>query len=991
MSSYQDKKENYQITITEDIDFLQVIKFLNKKNNPDETLTKQYIHSLFTPLLSYIIDYLNNNDEKILVIGRGQIQNLKVVYSILNKEIYNLFFKRKKGKVFDGKEDINYDIEPEKENYYICFKKKDENISKEKQYLEKIFHQEIYDNDEQLINSVSLEDILELKKKEIISMYKFGYSIQERIINLLNAKSNNSIIELPNIIFYEKNDYYKLYNEFDRILTVEKDTKVSNFQVYLKAVFKKRKPVSITKIQNGETLSLNANSCNFIEVKTSTKYLLGEEKKEKEVNKADNKSNDIKYGSVSSISSQYSGVKKDNNDFNHKIYKNMTAFIELFQNLKKYFIEINLIIIIDSIFPKNFLFFAEKFATNFVKESSFNFNLFFVHIEPDIEYVHIIDEFENINKNLNEKEEKIKNQEEKIKNQEEKIKNQEEKIKNLVKDSKDKENKIKNQEDEINNLKKDSKESRLKIGTLTEKIYEFEKKSKIKKEKKNIQKEIIKSDIILKEINKFDIKNTKKEENLIIGEFQNPNFTTLSKLFKINKKDYNIIIDSQSFCKLSYKKENNEFIEIIKKKHFDKLKQYTLIGNIKSLVLIVDFVFILNIKEIMETYFENKNVVINPVLNHLFILNFNDNFNNKDNFPKENEIIFSDDIFAKLVTNKMNLIAFKDISNFINYYFETKNLDYNNVVKFPLYNPLTNGTDFYITIKVTEQKNEKLLIMTVDPIYEYDDLFLDFEKEYRYILIIYKTHYIKVEEDTLEKISNFFFKELKYETETGEIQDDEKIIFENSSKSIKLYEEKYKAFILDKNEQRLQCQFKGIMDKKTFRIDINEITDKNILNIIKAIPKFRNDKKINVLIEEPFNIIYKYLKSIYNNGNFVLLSDEKNNEIKEFISTKESNEINNINLFSYIISQKNKEYFDIIILENNCFPDNKNDIIPKTLFEGPNLKNIRDHLTEGGIFCFHLLLKNKYLKENVKAKLEKYFNHVKILSTYELDNIVVCS
>ena len=195
MSSYQDKKENYQITITEDIDFLQVIKFLNKKNNPDETLTKQYIHSLFTPLLSYIIDYLNNNDEKILVIGRGQIQNLKVVYSILNKEIYNLFFKRKKGKVFDGKEDINYDIEPEKENYYICFKKKDENISKEKQYLEKIFHQEIYDNDEQLINSVSLEDILELKKKEIISMYKFGYSIQERIINLLNAKSNNSIIE----------------------------------------------------------------------------------------------------------------------------------------------------------------------------------------------------------------------------------------------------------------------------------------------------------------------------------------------------------------------------------------------------------------------------------------------------------------------------------------------------------------------------------------------------------------------------------------------------------------------------------------------------------------------------------------------------------------------------------------------------------------------------------------------------------------------------
>lgn len=124
MSSYQDKKENYQITITEDIDFLQVIKFLNKKNNPDETLTKQYIHSLFTPLLSYIIDYLNNNDEKILVIGRGQIQNLKVVYSILIKKYIIYFLKEKKEKFLMEKKILIMILNPKKKIIIFVSKKK---------------------------------------------------------------------------------------------------------------------------------------------------------------------------------------------------------------------------------------------------------------------------------------------------------------------------------------------------------------------------------------------------------------------------------------------------------------------------------------------------------------------------------------------------------------------------------------------------------------------------------------------------------------------------------------------------------------------------------------------------------------------------------------------------------------------------------------------------------------------------------------------------
>ena len=392
----------------------------------------------------------------------------------------------------------------------------------------------------------------------------------------------------------------------------------------------------------------------------------------------------------------------------------------------------------------------------------------------------------------------------------------------------------------------------------------------------------------------------------------------------------------------------------------------------------------------MEKYFEEKNVIINPVLNKLFILYFynENNFDNKDKLSKEKKIIFSDDIFGTIRTDKINLINFKDISNFINYYFETKDLDFHDVINYPLYNPLTDGTDFYITIIEREKEKKNLMIICVDPVYEFKDLEPIYDEDYKYILIVYKTHYFNVENSVLVNISNFFFKELDYSI--IEVQDDEKIIYENNSKYIKLYEEKAKAFILDKKEQRIQSRFKAIIEGKNIKIDKKSIIDKNILNIIKSMPNFPKGQKINILIDEPFNIIYTYLNSIYKNANFVLLNDENNNEIKEFISTREKNEIKNVNIFSYFFSNKEK-YFNVIILENNCFPDHQNHIIPKTLFDGPKLKNIRDHLIDGGIFCFHLILKNKYLKEKIKTKLRIFFNNVDILNNYELDNIVICS
>ena len=51
----------------------------------------------------------------------------------------------------------------------------------------------------------NIEELFKFKKKEILSRFKLGYSIQERIMNTLISNTCNKIIELPNLIFYSKN------------------------------------------------------------------------------------------------------------------------------------------------------------------------------------------------------------------------------------------------------------------------------------------------------------------------------------------------------------------------------------------------------------------------------------------------------------------------------------------------------------------------------------------------------------------------------------------------------------------------------------------------------------------------------------------------------------------------------------------------------------------------------------------------------------------
>ena len=94
-------------------------------------------------------------------------------------------------------------------------------------------------------------------------------------------------------------------------------------------------------------------------------------------------------------------------------------------------------------------------------------------------------------------------------------------------------------------------------------------------------------------------------------------------------------------------------------------------------------------------------------------------------------------------------------------------------------------------------------------------------------------------------------------------------------------------------------------------IATDNIIDKKIQIIIDEIA-FKNTKVTDILIEEPFNIIYSYINNKYNKSNIVLLNGNKNNDndiIKNIITTIETKEIK-----EYLLEFLNKKKVNLNLI-----------------------------------------------------------------------------
>ena len=940
--------EDYQITISEDIDVLKLIKILKyNKFSENISINKEYTNSLFTPLLSYIIDYLSHNkdkkNEKNLYIGKSELYGIPIVYTLLDKKIYKLFFKKEKGIIEEEK--INYEIKPDDPSLI-------KEINEKEDDFKNILRQPVKEDEEILLENQTIKKVFELKKREIISTFIKGFSAQERVINLLNENSNEKINKLPNVIFFKNNSENMMLSEMDRIITVKQDMETNNdFLVYLKAeVLHETNKVNITEIPKGEILSLKKDSCYFIEVKTSIDSLFDEEKneedenekKEEEKDSKNNKSTEDKQEEDLKIEKgSKDKVKEEDSKKNNRIYRNMKTFRDLFEKLRFEFKSLNLVIIIDSYFPTNFLELSKKFVEIFKKEElTYDFNIYLVHFQVHIEYTPQLTSFEKFRNDLNETNKKILELENNLKI-----------------------------------MKKELSEVRHKNDDLITEL----KKERIKDNKKKIQQYL--GYLIEEEIekNKNKINN---EDFLIVTKHQLPGYKC-SKKFNDDTK-YNNIFDFRNFCLIYYKDDNKDLIEDVKEMHLNNIKKYLQKKEgYKFLLFFVDFVFLYFIKELTKK-FDNYNIIVTPEQDSFFIITFE-----KKNNQTETTFLFEGNILGmKDNLNKMD--EFINIKNFTDYYLQSQNIkDQDNLSDLYIYDPKTNGCEFFIILEETMEKNakDKCLILVMDPVFDYGEQYKYGVEKYKYNFIVFKIYNKKYNEEFINLATHFTcLQNLVFDIK--DITDKGKIDFQGNNKYIKIYDNG-EACIFDTDQNRLQSRYK-INEQNKF--DTAQIYDKKYSDIMSEILKDSKKKEIDILIEEPFNLLWSYIEAKKINCSLFLINNSEDEKILDYLGTKSEKQNVDVDIYSYLYTLNWDEFLDFIILFDNHFPDEENDIIPKTLFiDDDKLIIIKEKLNREGKFCFNLLIKNPFLLEKIEKKLKSFFTKVQLIKTNDLDMLVICT
>ena len=165
------------------------------------------------------------------------------------------------------------------------------------------------------------------------------------------------------------------------------------------------------------------------------------------------------------------------------------------------------------------------------------------------------------------------------------------------------------------------------------------------------------------------------------------------------------------------------------------------------------------------------------------------------------------------------------------------------------------------------------------------------------------------------------------------------------------------------------------INKEIIYLDRKAIIDKNIIDLYNSL--CNQDEIKNILIEEPLSIKSLYLKHNFKILNIFMRESccEKNickNMRTEVQINFSSNK--NKNIIEYMKDGKNK--YDAIILENNRFPDEENNIIPdRDNLKQENLTLFNKNLNDKERIYIYVLIKNKYLylynifKEEIEKNL----------------------
>ena len=226
----------------------------------------------------------------------------------------------------------------------------------------------------------------------------------------------------------------------------------------------------------------------------------------------------------------------------------------------------------------------------------------------------------------------------------------------------------------------------------------------------------------------------------------------------------------------------------------------------------------------------NYNIEIKPASHNFFLVYLYPKVDIKSNTT----CLFLEEVIG-LKNN--NLFDYIDMKNFTDYYLQCLQIkNKENLKNFPVYNPITNGCDYFINIeKGNADESNLLLILVVDPVFSgYKNLVFNYEKKInKYHLIFYKNYdFDNLTDEIILRIqSQFdFLRNLDYNRIN--IEDKGKIIYEDEYKYIKIYPEENVACIFDKKQKRLQCKYHISLNKGLLKVNFLFLLKNNNLTLI---------------------------------------------------------------------------------------------------------------------------------------------------------------
>ena len=1009
----------YEISEMPEFDYYTLAKELDSDDqSTDKELfsindyLKTMNHSLFTPVLIYSLNFLKKNfgqkEKYKLNIGLSEINSYDILYVNLNKEIYDIFFQRAKKTI----NEIDIDFS-KKEEKYLIYKQKKVGDSCDKQEIFKNF---IFDNNKEKeydFENISYVDLCLLKQKEIISSFRMGYSFQERIIEIFER--NKTFRELPNLIFFQKKKNKLYYNEYDRILFLEKDETFHLFKVYYSIEDSQE---NIHK--DGKNLSLSENSLNFIEVKKSLSSLNI---------KLDKNNNDS------------STVNSKNTSLYYSV-NNIKNFLELYKklNLNEKFKKINLLYIFNSYYQFNMIQLLQEI---FEKEIKNNYeiskiNIYFIQIDSDYEEIDNLYKEDLIHK-VNRKMDELKERFEKMeKNYEIKIKNSEDEKKIYEEKKKDYEEREKKYEENENKYKENEKKYAEKIKKYEELLNE---KEQIKTKKKFIKK--LFNDIENSQLEKF---YGTKEIDFLIGKNYSKNKIkcneSIENIFYIDMEtNYKSLLDTKSFI------GNNEY-DVSIDDYFKRLE------NIEKIILLVETDFL---TQLIHNNFLLKNYTINGYTStyEYFLLTFENNHKEKDKEKKinialkeylipsfgKNEYILNNYFisyfkrvknFIKNITSKINdemmIYSQKDDAYLcmVKYYFvnnaDNKN-NSNNIININNSNNISNSNNInianntdneektnntkakskinlfflknklylenkkiedYIKEKTVRQDNILIIENQLSPIFDIVQIRKFFEIIFNKGSMLLTLDFNK--KDGVGSFSIDDYKIVEYIVNKGDyfqLKKNNEIILTIKSKTINKSSWKKDDFKITLNQNNLRPDFIKF-------IDINYTEEK--LNLFLSSVFFNNKKKKKqvLLLGDEFHYIKFFLSRYFIEDLLNIFHVEENEKQRDGLSKMLGLKENNISLipkkddkekeepdenflaknpYEYLADIK-KESFDIIIIDDNIKKDNS---IPSFYYFEKGMNNLIKGLKKNGVITFNLFVQNQEVLDKLMILFESNF------------------